>query len=42
MVYLNPTTLKSVDDYMSQYEVLWNDRFDRLENMLSEMGELNE
>lgn len=30
------TTLKSVEDYLSQYEKLWNKRFDALDKILKE------
>jgi DNA-binding transcriptional ArsR family regulator len=35
MVALNPTALKSIDDYMNQFEQLWTDRFDALEDLLT-------
>jgi DNA-binding transcriptional ArsR family regulator len=35
-VALSPEAMKQAVDYLSQYEVLWNERFDALEKMLQE------
>jgi len=33
-VQVSPTTLKSAADYLKEYEKMWNDRFDSLEQYL--------
>ena len=38
LVIAEPQTLKSVEDYLHQYEKLWNKRFDALEELLSKEG----
>jgi DNA-binding transcriptional ArsR family regulator len=38
LVKAAPSTLKSVQDYLSQYEQLWNERFDSLEDYLKKEG----
>ncbi len=35
LVQLAPSTVKDASDYLKQYERLWNDRLDSLENYLS-------
>ncbi|HEX6416667.1 MAG TPA: metalloregulator ArsR/SmtB family transcription factor [Candidatus Saccharimonadales bacterium] len=35
LVTISPAALKQADDYIEQYAVLWNDRFDRLETLLN-------
>ncbi|HUD07157.1 MAG TPA: metalloregulator ArsR/SmtB family transcription factor [Candidatus Saccharimonadales bacterium] len=37
-VTAEPAALKSVRDYLDQYEKLWNVRFDALEELLKEEG----
>ncbi|MFW9854169.1 MAG: ArsR/SmtB family transcription factor [Candidatus Thorarchaeota archaeon] len=34
---LNPKTLKEANDWIKQYEELWIDRFDRMENYLQKV-----
>ena len=34
LISATPATLKSVQDYLAQYEQLWNERFDALETYL--------
>jgi DNA-binding transcriptional ArsR family regulator len=34
VVSLNPVTLKSVEEYIRQYEALWAERFDTLDDVL--------
>ncbi len=34
IVQVSPATIKNAADYMRQYEAMWNDRFDSLENYL--------
>lgn len=34
LIMANPITLKSIEAYLSDYEKLWNDRFDELEKLL--------
>lgn len=36
IVYLEAKTFKTVEEYIKHYEVLWNDRFDRLDALLKE------
>jgi DNA-binding transcriptional ArsR family regulator len=38
LVIAQPTTLKGIEDYLSQYEQLWNGRFDALEKLLNKEG----
>lgn len=35
VICLNPPALKSMDDYMKQYEALWQERYDRLESLIT-------
>ncbi len=37
IVALSPVAFKEAADYLGQYEQLWNDRFDRLEQYLKTM-----
>jgi len=34
LIIAQPATLKGIEDYLSQYEKLWNSRFDALEKFL--------
>jgi DNA-binding transcriptional ArsR family regulator len=34
---LNPTCLRPVGDWVAKYELLWNERLDRLDDYLSEL-----
>jgi DNA-binding transcriptional ArsR family regulator len=36
IVSLEAQTFKTVEEYIKHYEVLWNDRFDRLDALLKE------
>ncbi len=36
IISAQPKALKTVHDYVSQYEKLWNDRFDALDKLLKE------
>jgi DNA-binding transcriptional ArsR family regulator len=38
LVAADPIALKTIEDYLSQLEKLWNKRFDALEEFLSEKG----
>lgn len=38
LITATPATLKSVQDYVAQYEKLWNERFDALEIYLKKEG----
>jgi DNA-binding transcriptional ArsR family regulator len=38
IVSLSPAALKEADDYLKQYHEMWNDRFDRLEQILNMNG----
>jgi DNA-binding transcriptional ArsR family regulator len=37
IVSLNPVALKSVEDYIRQYEVLWTERFNTLDEVLKDL-----
>lgn len=39
VVSLAPWALRDASEYLSKYESLWIDRFDRLDNLLQEGGE---
>ena len=36
MVTANPAALKSADEYLREFQALWDDRFDRIEIILKE------
>ena len=36
MVSLAPYALKSADDYLEQYRLMWQGRFDKLDNLINE------
>ena len=36
IVQISPIAFKSASDYLTNYEALWNDRFDRLQMLLKE------
>lgn len=36
IIAANPATVKSAADYLRQYEIMWDQRFDRLENVIKE------
>ena len=38
LVSAQTATLKSVEDYLQQYEQLWNKRFDALDELLTKKG----
>jgi DNA-binding transcriptional ArsR family regulator len=38
IISAEPATLKSVEEYLVQYEKLWNKRFDALEELLNKKG----
>lgn len=38
LINATPATLKTVQDYVAQYEKLWNKRFDALETYLKKEG----
>ena len=37
LVSLNPFALKSVEEYIRQYEALWTERFDTLDEVLKDL-----
>ena len=36
IIKASPTTLKNAADYLQHYEVIWNERFDRLDKLLAD------
>ena len=36
IVHLSPSAFKSADEYLKNYEAIWNERFDRLDKLLKE------
>ena len=38
LVIAEPTTLKSIDQYLAKHEQLWNIRFDALDKLLNKKG----
>jgi DNA-binding transcriptional ArsR family regulator len=36
IIKASPNTLKDAADYLQRYEVIWNERFDRLDKLLQE------
>lgn len=38
LVTLSPTALQSADDYLEQYRLLWEQRYNRLEDLLNSKG----
>lgn len=41
LYHLNPACLRPVHDWVAKYELLWNERLDRLDDYLSELQRQN-